>query len=213
MHRSAFYWLLAVALFVHHASTAQDTWKYVEQRNDITLFELDSQPDSLRHFKAEFSISTGIKACVNNLYHAELHVLFMDGMKSSELIRKEHDKSLIFYQVLDLPWPIPNRDMVTHALFEHTPKARTVTVTLRSVSGEKPHTHISRVNVPQRVWTFVEREPHMTFVTYFYSSNSSAIPYLLENTISIDGPLDMMDEFRKLAVSRPEIASRITWLD
>lgn len=213
MHKSSFSYLLALALFVYHGCPAQDIWRLVETRNDITLSELDSRSDSLRHFKAEFAIPAGIKSCIDNLYHAELHVLFMDGMKSSELIRREHDKSLIFYQVLDLPWPIPNRDMVTHALFEHSLEAGMVRVTLRSVPDEKASTHMTRVNVPERIWTFTEQTPNSTQVIYVYSSNPSSIPYLLENTLSIDGPLEMMAGFKKLASQPTDFVSRINWIE
>lgn len=188
-------------------------WQLVEERAGITLFEWHEKTDSLRQFMAVFTIPADVHSCVKILYHDRFHTSFMDGMKSSELLKKHNEKSLCFYQVIDLPWPIPNRDMVTHADFDHTPNYSTVTVKLRSEPREKEATSMVRMNVPAREWSFARAEAGTTAVTYTYRYNPAGIPSLFEEMFAIDGPLKMMDRFRQVASdNNGSAATEVAWL-
>jgi hypothetical protein len=212
MLRYFFYTLLTTFFLVGFVCHAQPQWNLVEKRNGITLYESDDKCDTLRNFMAVFEVPASVKTCVNILYNTEFHTDFMDGMKSSELIKLHNEKSLVFYQILDLPWPIPDRDMVTHATFGHTPDFGTVTVTLRSTDSEKELTGMTRVHVPEREWSFSKNGIESTHVTYRYHTNPSDFPSLLEDTFTIDGPLKMMSRFKDLATKNSTTPVNLVWL-
>jgi len=212
MLRYFFYSLVTTLFLIGFTCHSQPQWTVLEELNGITLYESDQKCDTLRNFMAVFTVPASVKTCVNILYNNEFHTDFMDGMKSSELIKYHHEKSLVFYQVIDLPWPIPNRDMVTLATFEHTPDFKTVTVNLRSSPEEKAPTSMTRVNVPEREWSFSKNGEHSTHVTYTYRTNPSHFPSLLEDTFTIDGPMKMMSGFKDLATKESRTPVNLVWI-
>ncbi|WP_339793157.1 hypothetical protein [uncultured Imperialibacter sp.] len=212
MLRYFFYSLVTTLFLIGFTCHSQPQWTVLEELNGITLYESDQKCDTLRNFMAVFTVPASVKTCVNILYNNEFHTDFMDGMKSSELIKYHHEKSLVFYQVIDLPWPIPNRDMVTLATFEHTPDFKTVTVNLRSSPDEKAPTSMTRVNVPEREWSFSKNGELSTHVTYTYRTNPSHFPSLLEDTFTIDGPMKMMSGFKDLATKESRTPVNLVWI-
>lgn len=208
-----FFYTLLFAFFLYSTKGySQMGWTLIEEEEGIRLYESNIRNDTLRKFMAVFTVKASVKTCVNILYNTEFHTSFMDGMKSSELIRYYNEKSLIFYQIIDLPWPIPNRDMVTHAVFDHTPNFGTVTVNLQSSNNEKELTFMTRVNVPEREWSFSSNGEHSTDAIYRYHTNPSNFPSLLEDTFTIDGPMKMMARFRELAAKVNDRPANLVWM-
>ncbi|MEZ5502909.1 MAG: START domain-containing protein [Halioglobus sp.] len=58
--------------------------------------------------------------------------------KSSEVLSTVSDTERYVYLVLDLPWPLSDRDMVIHSVARVDPQSRTATVQLESASTMYP---------------------------------------------------------------------------
>ena len=58
--------------------------------------------------------------------------------KSSEVLSTVSDTERYVYLVLDLPWPLSDRDMVIHSTVHIDPASNTATVQLASASSEHP---------------------------------------------------------------------------
>ena len=204
--------LAGIVFLFENECSAQQQWTLIEDKEEVRLYEWSNPGDSIRTFRAEFNIPAPISSCVKILYHAEFHTAFMDGIKSSELIKSPDEKSRIFYQIIDLPWPIPNRDIVTHALFDHSASFDIMKVTLKSIPGEKELTYMTRVDVPERSWIFTRTDFNSTTATYLYQSNPASIPALLEDLLTISGPMGMMARFRDVAVKSADHPIKVAWM-
>jgi hypothetical protein len=58
--------------------------------------------------------------------------------KSSEVLSMVSDTERYVYLVLDLPWPLSDRDMVIHSTTQIDPASKTATVQLESASAKVP---------------------------------------------------------------------------
>ena len=58
--------------------------------------------------------------------------------KSSEIVKAVSDQERYIYMVLDLPWPISDRDLVMHSVAETDIEAKSVTVNLKTSSASHP---------------------------------------------------------------------------
>lgn len=58
--------------------------------------------------------------------------------KSSEVVSKVSEAERIVYLVLDLPWPVADRDLVVRSISQVDAQARTLHVSLDSASSEVP---------------------------------------------------------------------------
>ena len=58
--------------------------------------------------------------------------------KSSEVLSMVSETERYVYLVLDLPWPLSDRDMVIHSIAQIDPASRTATVQLASASSAHP---------------------------------------------------------------------------
>lgn len=205
---------LLLVLFCAFAREAkpQDDWSFVQQKEEINLF-LHKAPDGkLKTYKGYFVVQASLNACASALYNCEFHGFFMDGVAASELVKKPGERSLYFYHIIDLPWPVPNRDMVTHAEFEVFSDLKKVIVKLKSAPQEKEPSNLSRAVVPEREWHFAANSSGQTEVTYYYRSDPEKIPGFLEDIITINGPMNMMARFKKLVTERGQELPRLAWI-
>lgn len=58
--------------------------------------------------------------------------------KSSEIVKEVSDQEHYIYMVLDLPWPISDRDLVMHSVAETNAEVKSVTVNLSTASDIHP---------------------------------------------------------------------------
>lgn len=194
-----------------HSAYAQE-WAYRQEQNGIVLYEDASENEKGKNFMAVFTVAASFKSCISLLYHPRFHPYFMDGIATSELIRTPDAGSLYFYQVIDLPWPIPNRDMVTQAQFTVSADYQKVIVLLKSAPAEKESTSMTRVNVPDREWHFRKEGENKTHVVYYYASDEN-IPAFLHELLSVDGPLKMISRFRQLAEEKGHTLPGLAWME
>jgi len=58
--------------------------------------------------------------------------------KSSQVLSEVSDQESFVYLVLDLPWPVSDRDLVMHSTTQIDPESKTATVVLESASDRHP---------------------------------------------------------------------------
>ena len=203
--------LLLLLFPLQHPSYAQE-WTLKREQNGIVLYESAGENKKEKKYMAVFTVAASLKSSISLLYHPQFHPHFMDGIATSELMGTPNAGSIYYYQVVDLPWPIPNRDMVTHAHFVVSTDYQEVIARMKSAPEEKEPTSMTRINVPDREWHFRKEGASKTQVVYYYTSDEN-IPAFLRELMSVDGPLKMIRRFRQLAEEKGHVPSGLAWIE
>lgn len=111
---------------------------------------LDKEGDRIALYTSEVEGSPFLAVKVTATIQASMEKVLMvlgDGngcsewramCKSSEIVKKVSDQEHYIYMVLDLPWPISDRDLVMHSVAQTDADAKSVTVNLNTASDGHP---------------------------------------------------------------------------
>lgn len=88
--------------------------------------------------------------------------------KSSEVLDGASDTERYVYMVLDMPWPVADRDMVIHSIADIDVAAKTVTVQLQSASSERPEQDYVRAitNGQYQIKALAEEQVELTYIIH-----------------------------------------------
>jgi len=95
---------------------ATETWKEVESKSGITIYERWVKVNSnltVKERKGEMTIKGSVNSVVDLLSDPSKAKFWMENVSDSYLVKKETDKEWASYTYFSLPWPFENRDMVS----------------------------------------------------------------------------------------------------
>lgn len=136
-------WILAAALAVPlqlpGAAQASDVpWKLEREDQGIALYSGPVADSPFLAVKAVAQIDAPAEKVAQLLGDGNGCSAWRAMCKSSEVLSKVSDSESIVYLVLDLPWPVSDRDLVVRSIANIDTQAKTLHVTLESASSEHP---------------------------------------------------------------------------
>ncbi len=136
--KAAAYLVAGVALSNTSLASETQDWVLKKEERGVQLFAR-SVPDSpFLEVKAVTRLESSMQAILFALGDGDGCSKWRKMCKSSEVIKQQTPDERLIYMVLDLPWPLSDRDIVMHSLSQEDPSSKALTVTLRSVSNEYP---------------------------------------------------------------------------
>jgi len=95
---------------------AAETWKEVESKSGITIYERWVKINSnltVKERKGEMTIKGSVNSVVDLLSDPSKAKLWMENVSEAYLVKKESDREWASYTYFSLPWPFENRDMIS----------------------------------------------------------------------------------------------------
>ena len=108
--------MLLLVLLCGGRLMAAETWKKVESKSGITIYERWVRVRSdltVRERKGEMTIQGNLNSVVDLLSDPSKVKLWMENVSEAYLVKKESEKEWASYTYFSLPWPFENRDMVS----------------------------------------------------------------------------------------------------
>ena len=129
--------LIVLSLTVCAVANATGTpWTMEQDEGSIQIYTRDVTDSPFLEVKATALINAPIARVAAVMGDGEGCSEWRSMCKSSELLGSASDTERTVYMVLDLPWPISDRDMVIHSIIDIDIAAETVTVQLQSASEQ-----------------------------------------------------------------------------
>lgn len=129
--------LTVLSLTVCAIANATGTpWALEQDEGGIQIYTRDVAGSPFLEVKATALINASIAHVAAVMGDGEGCSEWRKMCKSSELLGTASDTERTVYMVLDLPWPVSDRDMVIHSIVDIDIATQTVTVQLQSASEE-----------------------------------------------------------------------------
>jgi START domain-containing protein len=126
--------VLALPCFVW---ATEEPWALEQEEDDIQIYTRAVAGSPFLEVKATALINAPIEHVAAVMGDGQSCSEWRARCKSSEVLGTPSDTERTIYMVLDMPWPVEDRDMVIHSTIEIDRIARTVTVQL----GPAPSNH------------------------------------------------------------------------
>lgn len=181
--------LLSVAGF---AAFGQTDWT-LQQRQDGVSIYTRAYPDS--KFKA-IRVKCQVQASLARLVYVILDVntagQWVYGTKSATLLKQVSPAEIYYYSVVDMPWPLTDRDFIAHVTVTQDPRTYVVSVVGPTTPDYmSPKSGIVRVPSGEGDWVLTPLAGGMVAIDYTLRTDpGGGLPAWLVNLFVTKGPLE-----------------------
>lgn len=90
----------------------QSTWKLKKEDQGIQVFLRNNKNTAVMSFKGAMTVKSNITAILSVIGDVSSHPRWLYSCRSSQALKSNDQERLLNYIVLDLPWPVLDRDTV-----------------------------------------------------------------------------------------------------
>ena len=164
-------------------------------------------------YKAQVTVDADLEACVALLQDIDSHPKFMGSVRSVKLLKEYNNKESLIYLVIDMPFPMKDKDLVSQAKFDYQPDQNKVIVDISCQPDKAPAASYDRMRKADGHWTFHEAKKGKTQVTYQLAFEETGAPNWIVDYFILDNPKKIMNGFATL-VKEPKYSSKnISWMN
>ena len=195
--------LIAVFLCVTCA-VAQADWKRVAVRDGIKVYAKTIPDSKVKAMKAECTLDAGVEEIIALLLDVDAAERWVCHTKSCKLIRRVSDTELFYHTEVSLPWPLDNRDFVTHLRVIKHEKSDVVTIEAPAVPGVLPSREgIVRISGSVNRWLIRPLPNGKAWVEYMLQVDPGGhIPAHVVNMFACRAPIETFQNMRKILRER-----------
>lgn len=151
------------------ATDANDAeWALQQDDGRIQVFTRPVAGSPFLEVKATALINAPIADIASRMGDGNGCVDWREMCKSSEVLGTPSDTERYVYMVLDMPWPVADRDMVMHSIADIDTAAKTVTVQLQNASSKHPEQDYVRAisNGQYQIQALGEEQVEFTYIMH-----------------------------------------------
>ncbi|MCE7060877.1 START domain-containing protein [Dyadobacter sp. CY343] len=194
--------ILIGILFPAAFAAAQPDWVVATEKDGVKVYSKTVPDSRIKALKAEYVMEATVEEILDLLVDIPATTKWMCHAKACVLLKKISEQELYYYTEVSLPWPLDNRDFVTHLKITQDPVTKIVTVNSPAVAGEvAPKKGLVRVNHSQSVWKIVPAGERKVKLEYTLRTDPGGlIPAHVVNHFARQAPvetfLNMQGEIR-----------------
>lgn len=185
-------------LLTDHAS-AQTEWKLKKKDAGIEVYVRDVPGSKLMEFRGTMTLpKTSLSSLLATFDDPSTYTGWMYEVIEAKLLKKVNLYERISYTVTRAPWPVWNRDLVSHAVISQDPKTLAVTIRLTGQADYIPPVP-KTIRMPKMngMWTFQPIGAGDVMVTYqMHSDPGGDLPPGLANMAVVDLPYNTLFRLR-----------------
>ena len=160
--------LVPAAAAIDSNDTGEAEWVLAQDEDRIQLYTRPIGDSPFLEVKAIAQINAPITQVATAMGNGEGCEEWRAMCKSSEILSTLSDTEQLVYLVLDMPWPISDRDMVIHSTAAIDVEAMNVKVQLESASSEHPEEDYVRAitNGRYEIQALGEEQVELTYIMH-----------------------------------------------
>jgi hypothetical protein len=183
--------LVLFSLLPGFSAVAQGKWILTKQESRIKIFLREVAGSGLKEFKGVIYLeNTRLATLVNLLDDTKSYTQWMHQCIEAKLLKKINERERITYLVVDLPWPVYDRDSICYSIIHQDKQSLAIRIDVigkMNYIGKKS----GRVRIPRMkgYWLFKPTKSGTIMVVYqMHSEPGGSIPDWLANSSVIDIP-------------------------
>lgn len=182
---------------------AQNGWVLATHKQAIEVFVKCEPGSKVKSLKVQCELDATISQVVALLLDIPATKSWMPNTKTCFITRQISPGDIYYYTEVNLPWPLNNRDFVTHLRVSADPATGVVTIDAPAVPGSiAPKKGI--VRIPQSLSRWILKpgfNNHIQLEYYLLVDPGGLIPASLVNYFATDAAIDAIKNMQGLLLS------------
>lgn len=181
--------------------TGDSEWSLARESNNVSLFYrwiYLEDGNKTREMKVKFSVNAGIKKIVEQFSTSENYLQWAAGIKSCD-IDKKNDVLWYTHTIMNYPWPLRKKDLITRHLIEENENLTLIQI--QAAPGHKPELKgIERMKDYFGTWMLIPNEDGTTSIDYrVVSYEKPVFPRAIQDPIIQRITINSVSELKQLA--------------
>lgn len=185
--------VLLLTLAISFSASADVYWTKIEDRNGLKLYSGPKSKTGIYPFKAIFTVKHSLEHVVMVLADTSRKTEWVPRMSKSETLEQQGPDNRIEYGVVNMPWPLKDRDAIVRILTTVDQTMTRVTLKIQSDLNEKI---MNKINIRAQVY------PSVVEIYYFPETNETMME--IETFVDPKGsiPKWIVNFFQKIEAKR-----------
>ena len=186
-------------------ASAQADWVLATKEQGIQVFVKEVAGSKIKSLKLNCEIDANISQVVGLLLDIPATAEWMPNTKSCFITRQISAGELYYYSEVNLPWPLNNRDFVSHLRVLQDPVTQVVTIDAQAVPEQlPPRKGIVRIRQSKGRWIIKPLNKGRVQLEYILMVDpGGSIPATLINYFATDAAVEVIKNMQKM-VSSPK---------
>jgi hypothetical protein len=194
--------VFALILVGFNVSAQSSEWKFVKESNGVKVYYKTVEGSDIKEVKITTSFNASMNAIISVLTDVENYPKWVYGAVKSKEVSRQSAHDLNYYNKIDFPWPLSDRDIVIHTHITQDPKTKVVHSVSNANSSlvplEKGYVRMTKFNSK---WTFTPNGNNIKGEYEFRSNPGGNIPSWMVNMALDEGPVKTIQNLKKLIYS------------
>jgi len=207
--------LLVILFLSGNTIFAQEKWKLIDNSDGMKIYTREYEGSNFKELKISFTINAPLSSIVSVLDEIDKYPQWIYTCTESKVIEPKVDGKSTYYVLMDLPWPVSDRDMVLKSKMVQDPITLEISVDSKAISGEvaekKDVIRILKNNISWRMKPISKNQTHIDY--YVKSKPSGSVPSWLGNMTVDLGPKKTMMALKERAEKKVVPADKIYIID
>ena len=187
--------LLGVTVVLNTSFTTSD-WVLKKDESGIKVYTKNLSGSDVKAVKMITSANSSLAAMVSLLEDVPSYNEWVYHCTGAKIIKNISNTEYYRYQITTAPWPVENRDLITHARVIQDAK-KAVTVTGNAFPTSIPEkSGLVRVKKMDETWNLIPKGNNKVDIEYqIITDPGGSVPSSVMNMFIIDGPFESMKNF------------------
>ncbi|MGK0363339.1 MAG: hypothetical protein ACI85O_000384 [Saprospiraceae bacterium] len=192
------YCLFLIAFLCSFSTLAQTDWKLKKSEDGIEVYVRNTPGTDLSEFKGITILDCDTETVFNVFRDFGNWTNWSYKLAKIDVLKKESPVEFFVYCEVEMPWPMDNRDMITHIRMTKNKLTGEGRVILESIADYVPENEGKvRLKDGQGFYQLNPTEDGKTEIIYQYSTNPEGIPTWVVNLFITDSPFATLKGMRE----------------
>lgn len=203
-----------IFLLFANCTVAQNAANWVLKSNSdgIKIFTGDVADSKIKAIKVECEVDATLSQVVADLMDTKGSEEWLYHTSSNYIVKQVSPSELYYYSLVEMPWPVSDRDFIAHLIVSQNPVTKVVTIDAPCVPNMVPaKPKVVRIANSQGKWILSPSGKDRVKILYtLHADPGGIIPAWLTNMFVTQGP---SESFKKFKVHLQKPAYRNAKLD
>ena len=189
---------VSILQFSFHTKTDED-WKLVKNKDGITAYTRNVEGSDVKQVKVKTKLKTSLSALVAIVRDVSSHKNWIYRCTKAKKLKNISETEHYYYNESEAPWPVSNRDIITHAFIKQDKNTKIVTITSTGIPNYMGEIDgIVRIKKLKALWTFIPKDNGTVELTFHLLVDlGGGLPAWVVNMAIADGPFETVQNMIK----------------
>ncbi len=193
---------------------SQPNWELKKKGPGIFIYTSNTESSAIKDIKATLDLKGSLSSVVSVVTDLKSYPNWIYNCSEGRVLSMVGDSELYFYQRIEAPWPVSDRDLCSRYKIRQNPETLELTVVSQAVPNLLPEVEgVVRVQKSKTQWRIKPIGNDILKGEYYLSVDPGGdVPAWLINLFITEGPYESLLKLKTMINDAPYKEAKYSWL-